>query len=58
MKLKKSSGSKVSEAREEIADQIDTDESNVRIAGMVIGAVLTLGAVLYAVMTFMGRDDF
>lgn len=57
MKLKKSSGSKVAEASEEIADQLDTDTSNVRIAGMVLGAVVALGAIVYAVATFMPFEE-
>lgn len=59
MKLKKSSGSKVSEASEEIADQLDTDESNVRMAAMIFGAVVALGTIIWAITTFgMGGEDW
>lgn len=59
MKLKKSSGSKVSKASEEIADQLDTDESYVRTAGMILGAAVVLATIVWAIATFgMGGEDW
>jgi hypothetical protein len=58
MKLKKSSGatmnkagSKMNEARDKLADQIRPKSSNKRNVGMIIGAVVTLGLVAWAIMS-------
>jgi hypothetical protein len=56
MKLKKSSGSKVAEASEEIADQLDTDESNAQMVAAIVGAVIAVGTLVFAVMSYVNRD--
>lgn len=65
MKLKKSSGTKMNkkarnkmdEAREEIADQISPSSSNTRVIGMVLGAIVAIAAIAFAIMTFGGSES-
>jgi len=60
MKLKKSSAStvnkkameKMDEAREELANQISPGRSKAQTIGMVLGAVVALAAIAYAIITF------
>lgn len=59
MKLKKSSGTKMDmdQAREEIADHIRPKRSKTRVIGMILGAVVAMGAILYAISTFTSSEE-
>lgn len=59
MKLKKSSGSKVAKASEEIAEKLGRKpkRSKKKTAGMVVGALAALGAVMWALTMMMGEDE-
>lgn len=65
MKLKKSSGSKMNkkakskmnDARQELADQISPSSSNTRTIGMVVGTIVAIAAIAFAIMTFGGSGS-
>lgn len=65
MKLKKSSGSemnkkameKMDEARAELADQISPDRSKARTVGMILGVIVAMAAIAYAIVTLGGSSE-
>jgi hypothetical protein len=57
MKLKKSSGSKMSKARREIADQIQPGPSTGQMVGMVVGAIVTVAIAAFAITSMMTSEE-
>ena len=57
MKLKKSSGSKMSKARREIADQTQPGPSTGQMVGMVVGAIVTVAIAAFAITSMMTSEE-